>query len=224
VSAALRRAVSFVRINPIHQETGAEVETVLAGGARVIMLPYFRTPQEVETFVRCVDSRAQVTILLETGSALARVREVLAVAGIDEVMAGLNDLRIELRVGNVFEVLASPLLDCLAGETHKRGLQFSVGGIARLDDTTLPVPADLVLAQYPRLGATGAWLSRSFLHAPTATSDPGAAIRSIRRRLSEWDAVSPEAREAARDCLAARAREVDRGNNPQSALSLWAAR
>src|SRR4051794_17968424 len=86
------------------------------------MLPFFRTEGEVSTFVRLVAKRAYVIILVETASAAVRLRDILAVPGVDEVMFGLNDLRLELGVQNHFEVLASPVLDALASEVRRANL------------------------------------------------------------------------------------------------------
>jgi hypothetical protein len=205
VGAAIRRAALFARLNPIHDGTRAEVETALAHGAKVLMLPYFRTVREVETFAAAVGGRAHVIILVETAPALTRIRDILAVPGIGEVMAGLNDLRFALGVRNHFEVLASPLIDALAAATRRAGLAFSIGGVSRPDDA-LPVPPDLVLAQYPRLHATGAWLSRSFVRSLPEDMDFAAALAPIRRRLTEWSRAPVEELERARDELAARAR------------------
>lgn len=174
------------------------------------MLPYFGTAAEVERFVHLVDGRAHVMLLVETGAALVRLRDILAVRGIGEVMAGLNDLRLQLGVASHFEVLASPLLDGVAAEVRRAGLPFSVGGIARIDDASLPIPPDLVLAQYPRLRATGAWISRSFLGATPADCDLPAGIAAARRRLTEWSLATPEALEDARRDLAARSRAIAR--------------
>lgn len=206
VAASLRRAELFVRVNPVNAGTSAEVEAVLSHGAQVLMLPYFRTAGEVETFVRLVDGRAAVMILVETASALVRIREILAVPGVQEVMVGLNDLRLELGVRNHFEVLVSPLMDAVASEVRKAKLPFSIGGVARVDDVSLPVSPDLILAQYARLGATGAWISRSFFEGVPADWDFGAAVASVRQRLTEWASASPEVRARVRDELAEHAR------------------
>ncbi len=206
IAASLRRADLFVRVNPLNAGTAAEVEAVLSQGAQVLMLPYFRTASEVEAFVRLVDGRASVMILVETASALVRIREILAVPGVQEVMVGLNDLRLELGVRNHFEVLVSPLMDAVASEVSKASLPFSIGGVARVDDVSLPVSPDLVLAQYARLGATGAWISRSFFENVPANWDFGGAVSSVRQRLSEWASASPEAWSRARDELARHAR------------------
>jgi hypothetical protein len=173
----------------------------------VLMLPSFRTAEEVEVFVNLVRRRALVTILVELAPAVTRIREILAVPGIDEVMFGLNDLHLQLGVSNHFEVLASPLVDMLAAETRRKGLPFGIGGVARAGDTSLPVPADLVYAQYPRLGATGAWIARSFFRDLPPREQLKEEILGVRRRLDEWSEASPEALEQARDELARSAAE-----------------
>lgn len=206
IAASVRRAELFVRVNPINADTPAEIEAVLHHGAQVLMLPYFRTAGEVETFVRLVDGRASVMILVETAPAVVRIREILAVPGVQEVMVGLNDLRLQLGVKSHFEVLVSPLMDSIASEVRKTKLPFSVGGVARVDDLSLPVAPDLILAQYARLSATGAWISRSFFEQVPPGWDFGKAVSSVRRRLSEWASASPEALDRARDELAERVR------------------
>jgi hypothetical protein len=57
-----------------------------------------------------------------------------------------------------------------------------------------------VLAQYPRLGARGAWLSRAFVGA--SNGDLAAAVMALRQRLTHWALASPQAREDARAALA----------------------
>jgi len=76
-----------------------------------------------------------------------------------------------------------------------------LGGLARVDDAALPIPPDLVCAQYPRLDATGAWLARSFV-GPSAGRDSdcnagfAAAVAALRRRLTHWALASPRERES----------------------------
>ena len=202
ISQCFHRADSFVRLNPIHAGTEAEVETALELGARVLMLPSFRTAGEAATFVRMVRGRARVSVLVELAPAVVRIREILDVRGIDEVMIGLNDLHLQFGVANHFEVLASPLVDMLAAEVLRKGLRLAIGGVGRAGDTTLPVPSDLVYAQYPRLGATGAWLARSFVNAMPSPSGFQADILELRNRLNEWAAAPAEDLERARAELA----------------------
>jgi hypothetical protein len=205
VGRVLARAKLFVRINPLHADTPAEIESVLQRGAAVIMLPFFRTMEEVHRFVQLVGGRADTSILVETASAAVRIREIARVPGVDEVTFGLNDLRREFRVESHFEVLASPLLDALAREVREAGPKLSVGGVAHPTARALPVSPDLVLAQYPRLGATGAWIARSLLRQLTPARNLDAAISAIRARLSEWSVATPSALEDARCALAEQA-------------------
>ncbi|MCX7364128.1 MAG: aldolase/citrate lyase family protein [Alphaproteobacteria bacterium] len=207
VGATITRAELFVRLNPVNPASGEEVETALAHGAEVLMLPQFKTPREVATFVGLVRGRAQVMLLMETAAALTRIRHVLAVPGIDEVMFGLNDLRLALGVVNHFEVLASPLIDAVAAEVRRKGLPLGIGGVGRVDDSAMPVPANLVHAQYPRLDATGAWVARSFFNGAPAGFSFGAAIVELRQRLDRWAVASPDELERARTELATCAAE-----------------
>ncbi len=216
VGAALERATLFVRINPVHAGTTAEVDAAIAGGARLLMLPFFRSVDEVETFVRLVDGRASTMLLVETAAAVVRLRQILTVPGISEIMVGLNDLRLELGVDNHFEVLASPVLDVIAREVHDAGLPFSVGGVGRPDDPSLPIPVELVFAQFPRLGATGAWLSRSFLRHAPADWDLGKAVATLRQRLTEWANATPADWQRARAELAKRASAWERARDVET--------
>ena len=131
VARSLARSDLFVRINPLSAETPADVNTALDLGAKIVMLPFFRTADEVNVFVRLVRGRAHVILLFETAAAIVRVRDILAVPGVDEVMFGLNDLRLQLGAYNHFEVLVSPLMDFLAGEVQRRGLPLAADGIAQ---------------------------------------------------------------------------------------------
>jgi len=197
------RARLFARLNPLHEGTGGEVDRAIALGAKALMLPYFRDAATVERFVALVDGRARAAVLVETGAALVRLREILAVAGIDEVMVGLTDLRLELRVGHHLELLVSPVMDAVAEAVHRAGLPLAVGGVAQPGAAGLPVDPDLVLAQYPRLGATGAWISRSFLAAlPPGDQAMRDAVASLRKRLGDWSRCPPDELERAREALA----------------------
>ena len=57
--------------------------------------------------------------------------------------------------------------------------------------TSWKTPADIVLAQYPRLGASGAWLSRSFFAPPYQLADMADGVAAIRQRLTQWHDARP---------------------------------
>lgn len=204
VAAVLHRARAFARLNPMHDGSAAEVEAALSCGARVLMLPFFKTVSEVERFVGLIRSRAEVMVLVETAPAAVRIRDIIAVHGVDEIMIGLNDLRLQLGVANHFEVLVSPILEGICRVLQADGRPFSLGGVARAGDAAMPVPSELVYAQYPRLGATGGLITRSFLK-DLGADDLPAAVTTLRCQLSDWAARDDAALEAARAELARRA-------------------
>lgn len=75
----------LVRANPIHAYSQYEVEKAVAYGADVLMLPMAVDQSDVEQYVAMVAGRARVCIMIETAAALARLDQILAVPGVDEV-------------------------------------------------------------------------------------------------------------------------------------------
>ncbi|MBI5613130.1 MAG: aldolase, partial [Gammaproteobacteria bacterium] len=110
IRPTLTRADLFVRVNPIHPGSAAEIVRVIGEGAAVVMLPMFTAPEEVATFLRLVDGRARTVLLLETAKAAARIDEILALGGFDEMHIGLNDLYLSSGLRSQFEVLCSDVL------------------------------------------------------------------------------------------------------------------
>lgn len=190
IRTALRRATLFARTNPLHAHSAAEVEALLEAGVRVLMLPMFRRPQELADFVGLVKGRAEVVPLLETAAAAARIRQLVRIPGIHEIHVGLNDLYMDLGLTSHFELLVSPMMEMLSDVIREAGLRFAFGGIGRAGDTALPVPSELVYAQYPRLGANGALLSRVFLTG--RPSDLVDEVPRARQRLEDWSGNPPE--------------------------------
>ena len=168
------------------------------------MLPFFRGREEVERFVALVRGRAEVMCLVETASSFVRMREILGVRGVDELMIGLNDLRLQLGVANHFELLASPIMDGVCEIMRWDGRPFSLGGVARAGDAGMPIPSELVHAQYPRLGASGGLLTRAFVKG-LPLDDLPAAVAALRKELSAWAFADPATLETARAELARRA-------------------
>lgn len=200
VFATLGRALRFVRCNPPHAALADEIERLLGCGAEVIMLPYFHTVDEAAKFVRAVGGRARTVLLVETASSASRVGQLCRINGLDEIHFGLNDLSIDLGVNNHFVLLCGTLLEDACATLAAAAFPFAVGGIGRALDASLPIPSELVYAQYPRLGATGALLSRVFgrdLHDTQFVRE----VASARARLSYWSQQSAGTLRAAREEL-----------------------
>lgn len=160
IKAVLRQAPLMVRLNPLHVGTRAEVDAALAQGADRLMLPMFRTSQELAEFAHIVSARVPITALLETSAALHTLPAWIATPGLDEVYVGLNDLHIDLGYRFMFEPLADGVLDRVAQAVLAQGLRFGFGGIARCDEGLLPGQA--VLGEHLRLGSQAVILSRTF--------------------------------------------------------------
>lgn len=182
----LTRAALFTRTNPIHAGSRNEINYLLDQGVDVLMLPMFRTVKEAATFIELVNGRAHVSLLVETATAAMRLREIIRLPGIDEIHFGLNDLYLDMKLSNHFEVLTSGLLDMLADTMLTVGIPFGFAGIGRINDSRLPIPGDLIYAQYPRLGATRALVSRVFYSPDYRSLDLAKEVRTARERLDYW--------------------------------------
>ena len=190
--SSVRRAALFARLNPLHAKSHDEIAAAIDGGASVVMLPYFSRADEVDRFVRLVDRRARVVLLLETAAAIVRLHDILEVDGVDEIMVGLNDLRLSTGVGSPFEIVASDVMTMIAEQVLSRGRAFGFGGLARAGDTSLPVPSDLVIAQHARLGSTCSWLARSFFGRDQGRLDLGSEVARLRERIAFWSKQPPD--------------------------------
>lgn len=161
---AVREAVPdtelLVRLNPLHPGSAYEVEEAVSRGADILMLPMFRSADEVRRFTALVAGRAPVCLLVETVGAMDDLDAIVRVEGVSEIHIGLNDLHLELGNHFMFEPVADGLVDRMAGVIVQAGIPFGFGGVARVGDGDLPV--ELVLAEHARLGSTAAILSRSF--------------------------------------------------------------
>lgn len=196
VAKALTNSELFARTNPLHQGSAAEVDELLSLGTSVLMLPMFTNEQEVADFVDIVAGRAKVVLLLETSGGAERIERVVEIEGVDEVHIGLNDLALALRLPNRFAVLTTDLVLEVSETVRDAGLRFGFGGVGRVDDS-LPIPPDLIYAQYARLGARAALISRSFFSSPQSRDRLAPEIERTRARLAEWGRESAASLEAA---------------------------
>ena len=150
----------LVRVNHWFEGSIDEIEAVIAAGADMIMLPYWKTVDEVKAFVEAVNGRCKTTLLLETKEAVECIDEVLNHGGFDEIHIGLNDLHLSYGMTFMFELLSDGTVERLCRKFKAVGIPYGFGGIAKLGDGLLP--AEKVIVEHYRLGSTRAILSRSF--------------------------------------------------------------
>jgi hypothetical protein len=183
VGAALGGAELFARVNPLNPGSAGEVEAVLDRGAQVLMLPMVRTAAEAREFVRLVDGAAVVVLLVENAEAIAALATV---DGVDEVHIGINDLALSLGLSSRWLTLAGDLALRAGATVRAAGKRFGLGAIGRPGDRGLPVPVDLVYAEYARTGATAALVSRSFFR--SGDIDLTEEIADVRSAIDGWSA------------------------------------
>jgi hypothetical protein len=182
IKQVLRQSKLMVRVNPLNPGTAAEVDAVVAQGADLLMLPMFTQAHELREFAALVNGRLPIVPLLETGGALECLEDWIATPGLTEVYVGLNDLHLSLGYRFMFEPLALGLVDRVARATHRQGLRFGFGGIARLDEGQLP--GRDVLAEHLRLGSGSVILSRTF-HRGDAGDPFEAEVAKLRQAEAE---------------------------------------
>lgn len=164
----LDKAELLVRINPIYENSEMEIDEVINAGADVIMLPMWRTPQEVKRFVDLVDGRAATLLLLETDEARICLDDVLEIKGVDEIHIGLNDLHLAQGKKFLFELLTDGTVDEIAEKIKAKKIPFGFGGVGRVFKDDL-LPAENILAEHYRLGSSMVILSRSFCNTSDVT-------------------------------------------------------
>lgn len=160
VKAVLTKAELLVRVNPIFEGSKAEIDRVINDGADIVMLPFFKSKEEVAQFVGYVDKRAKVCLLYETPEAVEALDDILAVPGIDYIHIGLNDMHLGYGLDFMFELLANGTVDRLCRKFKSKGIDYGFGGIARLGQGDLPT--ENVMGEHYRVGSSMAILSRSF--------------------------------------------------------------
>lgn len=166
VRQSVKDAELVVRVNPIHdgkegyEPSENEIEEAIKAGADIIMLPFFKTADEVVRFIKAVGGRTKTMLLFETPEAVENIDDILAVPGIDEVFIGLNDLSLGYHHSFMFKPLADGTVDRIIDKFKAKGLPYGFGGIASLGRGLLP--SEKIIAEHVRLGSTCVILSRSF--------------------------------------------------------------
>lgn len=160
IKAVMFKSELLVRINPFDSETEEEIEKVISNGADIIMLPMWKTVEEVKSFLKIVNKRCKVILLLETKEAAECIDDVLMIDGIDEIHIGINDLSLSYKKKFMFEVVSNGLVERLIKKIKMAGIPCGFGGITKLHSGL--VPAEIVIAEHYRLGSTMAILARSF--------------------------------------------------------------
>ena len=105
IKNAVFSADVMVRVNPIHNSTESysstetEIDNAIKSGADILMLPYFKTADEVKRFVDAVGGRARTLPLLETPEAVQNVDEILGKLNTQDAKASAELMSKIMQVG-----------------------------------------------------------------------------------------------------------------------------
>ncbi len=160
IAPLLNSSELLVRINPINPNSKVEIEQVIEAGADIIMLPMWKSVEEVKSFINMVKGRLKTTLLLETREAVDCLDDVLKLGGFDEIHIGLNDLHLSYGLIFMFELLTNGTIEHICNKIFSTGLPYGFGGIAKIEDGL--IPAEKIILEHYRLGSTRAILSRTF--------------------------------------------------------------
>lgn len=160
IKPLLTTSEMLVRVNHWYDGSVNEINAVIEAGADMIMLPYWKTVEEVQQFMDTVGGRCKTTLLLETKEAVDIVDNVLNIPDVDEIHIGLNDLHLSYGLDFMFELLTNGTVEMLCEKFKAAGLPYGFGGIAKIGDGA--VSAEKIILEHYRLGSTCAILSRTF--------------------------------------------------------------
>lgn len=160
VKSVLTKSELLVRINKIYAGSKKEINEVIEQGADVVMLPYFKTLDEVKAFLNITAGRVKTNLLVETPEAVKLLGDILRLEGIDEIHIGINDLHLGYHRKFMFELLADGTVEEICSKLKISNKKYGFGGIAAIGCGALP--AEYIIREHYRLGSTMAILSRSF--------------------------------------------------------------
>ena len=202
IRAAVTKAKVLVRINPIHDtmddypSSEEEIEAVIQAGADIVMLPYFKTTEEVLRFIGYVGGRAKTCLLVETPEAADLLDQIVEIDGIDMIHIGLNDMHLALKMKFMFQLLTDGSVDKWTRIIAQKGIMYGFGGLASLNGGT--VPGRMILKEHYRLGSQMVIVSRAFCNTDNMTdldkvrSIFNNGIADIRKMENEMNKLSKE--------------------------------
>lgn len=161
IRAVINKSKLLVRVNPIHDCSENEINAVIDAGADFIMLPMWKSANEVKTFYKIVSGRVKTILLLETDEARMCIDEVIKLDGVDEIYIGLNDLHLSQHKKFMFELYTDGTVDEIVSKLKSANIKFGVGGVGKVNCNNL-LPAENVLCEHYRLGSSMVILARAF--------------------------------------------------------------
>lgn len=161
VRTAISKSKLLVRVNPIHDGSEDEINAVINAGADFIMLPMWKSVDDVKAFYSIVKRRVKTILLLETEEARKCLDDVVVLDDVDEIYIGLNDLHLSQHKKFMFELYVDGTVDEIVTKLKAKNIKFGIGGVGKVNCDNL-LPAEHILCEHYRLGSSMAILARVF--------------------------------------------------------------
>lgn len=161
VRKVIKKSKLLVRVNPIHDGSKKEIDAVIEAGADFVMLPMWKSVDEVQKFYSIVQNRVRTILLLETDEARLCLDDVLKFKDVDEIYIGLNDLHLSQNKKFMFELYTDGTVDEIASKLKSSNVTFGIGGVGRVHCNNL-LPAENIICEHYRLGSSTVILARAF--------------------------------------------------------------
>lgn len=150
----------IVRVNSLNKQSKKEINDVILRGADYIMLPMFRSRDDLLLFLDFINGRAEPYPLFETSDSLLNIENILKGLEITKIHIGLNDLKIDLGNKFIFETIYNGFLEKPINFLKKSNFNFGIGGIGRSGEGL--IPPEILMGEYVRLGSSCSILSQTF--------------------------------------------------------------
>lgn len=150
----------LVRVDPINPNSKTQIDEIIKVGADLIMLPFFRTINEVDTFFSLVNGRAKTILLFEHIDAINLLETIHFKYNLENIYFGLNDLSLSLNMNFMFNVLTQNILSSSVKFCKENKINFGIGGIGRYNSGI--IPGKYIFREFVKMGASSTIVSRGF--------------------------------------------------------------
>jgi hypothetical protein len=181
----LNHSKILVRVDPINTNTKQQIDHVILAGADIIMLPFFKTLEEVNFFFKCIDGRVKTLLLFEHVDSLSLLPFIHDKYPLQEVYFGLNDLSISLGYNFMFTVITNKILNNSIEYCIANNIKYGIGGIGSFNNGK--IPGKFILREYKRLGVSSTILSRGLVN--IFNDNESTFIDEIKLLRNEWDSL-----------------------------------
>lgn len=189
IVACLTSAELMVRVDPWNENSPDQIKDVVDRGAKLIMLPMFRTLEEVVYVADLIRGKAKLIPLCETIESLTLIDSLCKLEAVAELHIGLNDLHLQRKDRFMFEVLLSESFSQAFEQTTK---PIGFGGVSTLERGL--VPGKLVLSEHVYRNSSGVILSRSFIDSSSDLAEDISQLRHWQQKLQDSPTLLAETR------------------------------